>query len=85
MEFRVSTNGPLNCRSLGYPGFPVESCGFDRLHVVLFGENHISSGGESGEVGNPGTLGMTKERAAVHKEWLPGRGVFHHQRWAASL
>jgi hypothetical protein len=51
-----------NCRSLGYPGFPVESCGFDRLRVVLFGENHISSGGESGEVGNPGTLGMTKRK-----------------------
>jgi hypothetical protein len=33
--------------------------------VVLFGENHIRSGGESDEVGNPGTLGMTKERATV--------------------
>jgi hypothetical protein len=26
-------------RSLGYPRFPVESCGFGRLHVVLFSEN----------------------------------------------
>jgi hypothetical protein len=29
-------------RSLGYPGFPVESGVFDRMHVVLFKENHIS-------------------------------------------
>ena len=28
-------------RSLGFPRFPVESCGFGRLHVVLFRENHI--------------------------------------------
>jgi len=46
-------------------GFPVESCGFGQLHVVLFRENHISGTGESGEVGNPGTLGMTKERVTV--------------------
>jgi hypothetical protein len=31
-----------NCRSLGYPGFPVESGVFDRMHVVLFEENHMS-------------------------------------------
>ena len=49
-----------NCRSLGCPGFPVESCGFGQLHVVLFEENHITGGGESGEVGNLGTLGVTK-------------------------
>ena len=28
-------------RSLGFPGFPVESCGFEQLHVVLFEENHM--------------------------------------------
>jgi hypothetical protein len=54
-----------NCRSLGSPGFPVESCGFGQLHVVLFREKHISGTGESCEVGNPGTLGMTKERVVV--------------------
>jgi hypothetical protein len=27
-------------RSLAFPGFPVESCGFGQLRVVLFGENH---------------------------------------------
>ena len=57
--------GGKNCRSLGYPGFPVESCGFGQLHVVLFTENHIRGAGESCEVGNPGTLGMTKERATA--------------------
>ena len=30
-----------NCRSLGFPGFPVESCGFGQLRVVLFTENHM--------------------------------------------
>jgi hypothetical protein len=49
-------------RSLGFPGFPVESCCFEQVHVVLFDENHISGTGESCEVGNPGTLGMTKRR-----------------------
>ena len=47
------------------PRFPVETCGFGQLLVVLFRENHISGTGESGEVGNPGTLGMTKGRANV--------------------
>jgi hypothetical protein len=56
----ISRKGPRNCRSLGSPGFPVESWGFGQLHVVLFKENHISGTGESCEVGNPGTLGMTK-------------------------
>ena len=59
---RVSRRGPRNRRSLGFPGFPVGSCGFEQLHVVLFEENHISGTGESCEVGNPGTLGMTKRK-----------------------
>jgi hypothetical protein len=35
-------------------------------NVVLFDENHTSGTGESGEAGNPGSLGMTKERVMVH-------------------
>jgi hypothetical protein len=54
------TKGPRNCRSLGFPRFPVKSCSFGELHVVLFSENHICGTGESCEVGNPGSLGMTK-------------------------
>ena len=50
----------MNCRSLHYPGCPVERCDFGQLHVVLFTENHISGAVGSGEVGNPGTVGMTK-------------------------
>jgi hypothetical protein len=42
----ISTKDPRNCRSLGFPRFPVERCGF----------------GQRGEVGNPGKLGMTKRR-----------------------
>ena len=62
-------------RSLGFPGFPVEGCGFAQLHVVLFGENHISGTGESCEVGNPGTLGMTKRRGL-----LKGKGPLPRDR-----
>ena len=51
--------GPLKRRSLGFPGFPVDSCGFGRLHVVLFRENHSVVASESSEVGNRGPLGMT--------------------------
>jgi hypothetical protein len=58
----ATPKGPRNCRSLGSPGFPVESCGFGQLHVVLFRENHISGAGESCEVGNPGTLLMNERR-----------------------
>jgi hypothetical protein len=36
-----SKRGPLNRRSLGYPRFPVQSCGFGRLHVVLFREKPL--------------------------------------------
>ena len=52
-------------RSLGFPGFPVESCGFEQLHVVLFKENHISGTGESCEVGNPASLGMRNRRGLL--------------------
>ena len=65
-------------RSLGFPGFPVESCGFERLHVVLFEENHISGTGESCEVGNPGTLGMTKRKGL-----LKGKGPLPRERTVA--
>jgi hypothetical protein len=62
-------------RSLGLPGFPVEGCGFEQLHVVLFEENHISGTGESCEAGNPGTLGMTKRRGL-----LKGKGPLPRDR-----
>ena len=59
-------------RSLGYPRFPVESCGFGRLHVVLFRENHISGRQSSGEAGNLGPLGMTKGWVALSVEMVCG-------------
>jgi hypothetical protein len=61
----ISRKGPRHCRSLhgtpgqvGFPGFPVESCGFGRVRVVLFEENHIRVADESSAAGNPGTLGI---------------------------
>jgi hypothetical protein len=57
---------PQQAGQVGSPGFPVESCGFGQLHVVLFKENHISGAGESCEVGNPGTLLMNKRRVVSH-------------------
>jgi hypothetical protein len=37
----LAGRGRAHRRSLGSPGFPVKSCGFGQLHVVLFKENHI--------------------------------------------
>jgi hypothetical protein len=65
-------------RSLGFPGFPVKSCGFGQLHVVLFRENHISGAVESCDVGKPGTLGMTKRRGL-----LKGKGQLRRDRAVA--
>ena len=61
----ISRKGPRNRRSLRFPGFPVETCGFGQPHVVLFRENHISGTGESREVGNPGTLLGTNEECGA--------------------
>src|ERR1700738_5059000 len=70
MAHRRSLHGTPG--QVGFPGFPVEGCGFEQLHVVLFEEKHISGTGESCEVGNPGTLasasrllGMTKRRGLL--------------------
>jgi hypothetical protein len=41
---------------LRYPGFPVKSCGFGRLHAALFTESCIRGPGESRAVGNSGSL-----------------------------
>jgi len=71
-----------NCRSLGCPGFPVESWGSGQLHVVLFRENHISGRRWSGEVGNPGTLGMTKGWVGVSsRNWFEGAPGLKCETW----
>jgi hypothetical protein len=43
--------------------------------VVLFRENHISGAVECCDVGNPGTLGMTKRRGL-----LKGRGLLSREK-----
>jgi hypothetical protein len=70
-------------RSLAFPGFPVESCDFSQLRVVLLERTTSVVAGESSEAGNPGTLGMTKRRGSLQgkggcwrKEWLLNRGNF---------
>jgi hypothetical protein len=66
--------GPRNCRSLGSPGFPVESCGFG--HCVWFSLRRTACvvAGESGEVGNPGThRRKTFPRRGIHTEISPLR------------
>jgi hypothetical protein len=80
--FQLSRKGPRNCRSLGFPEFPVESCGFGQMRVVLFRENHISGAGDSCKVGNSASLGMTKEKERFHRERLLDRGVFRRLGWA---
>ena len=49
-----------NCRSLGFPGFPVELGGVDSLYAAFLNESRTRGPVESSVVGNPGTLGMTK-------------------------
>jgi hypothetical protein len=61
-------------RSLGFPGFPVEGCGFEQLRVVLFEENHISGTGESCEVGNPGYARDDKKERVVERERTVAKG-----------
>jgi hypothetical protein len=63
-------------RSLAFPRFPVESCGFGQQGVVLFKENHMPGRGEDSEAGNLGSLGMTKRRA-----WLQGKGDCRTKQW----
>jgi hypothetical protein len=46
-------------------GFPTSRLSAETTYVVLFMENHISGLGDGCVAGNPGTLGMTKERAMV--------------------
>jgi hypothetical protein len=64
-----------DCRSLGSPDFlsrvaaSVNCVWFSLLRTTCV------VAGESGKVGNPAALGMTKERAAVHREWLLNRGI----------
>jgi hypothetical protein len=61
----------VNCRFLGFPGFLCRELRLHPLHVVLFQKNHISGRGVRGEVGNPGTLGMTARKAwRSDREWL---------------
>jgi len=49
----LSGEGRVNCRSLGYAGFPVELGGFDERHVGCR------------VAGNPGTLLMTQEERMI--------------------
>ncbi len=85
---RLLLGGRAHRRSLGSPGFPVKSCGFGQLHVVLFKENHISGRCESGGVGNPGTLGMTTRRESLRGEDCcqgPGRPFVRNQKKSQAL
>jgi hypothetical protein len=70
MEFpplskNIPSKGPLNRRSLGYPGFPVKVGGVGELHAPFLTERRIRDRVQRSVAGNPGTLGMTKGRAAL--------------------
>jgi hypothetical protein len=55
-------------RSLGSPGFPVESCDFDQLRVVLLRENHIHGRGREQRSRKSGyARDDKKERVVVGK------------------
>jgi hypothetical protein len=67
------------------PRISCRCCGFGQGHVVLLGENHISGAGESCEVGNPGTLGMTKERVVGFLKVVAGPEVMSAFRSVTTL
>jgi hypothetical protein len=61
---------------LASPGSPVESCGFGQQYVVLLRRTTSAVACENGEVGNPGSLGMTKRRGPLHGKsgcWMKGQ------------
>ena len=55
----------LNCRSLGFPGFPVELGGAGELHAPFFTERRTRGPVLCCVAGNPGSLGMTKGRVTL--------------------
>ena len=57
---RKPQNSPLR-----YPGFPVEFGGVGDLHAAFLKESRTGGRVQRCVAGNPGTLGMTKERATV--------------------
>src|SRR5271156_4391670 len=61
----LSSEGRVNCRSLGFPGFPVELGGFGELYAPFLTERRTRVLVLCCVAGNPGSLGMTKGRVAL--------------------
>ena len=59
--------GRVNCRSLGFPGFPVEVGGVGELHAPFLTERRKRGLVLCRVAGNPGSLGMTKGRAVFFR------------------
>jgi hypothetical protein len=55
----------VNCRSLGYPGFPVELGGVVELHAPFLTERRTRGPVLCCVAGNPASLGMTKGFSAA--------------------
>jgi hypothetical protein len=51
---------PRNCRSLGFPGFPVELRGVGALYAAFLNESSTRRNVQCCVAGNPGSLGMTR-------------------------
>ena len=49
-----------NCRSLGFPGFPVELGGVGELHAPFLTERRTRGSVQCCAAGNPGSLPMNK-------------------------
>jgi hypothetical protein len=62
--FRFSINA--NCRSLRYPGFPVELSGVGALHAAFHNESSTRGCVRRRVAGNPGPVGMTNLRLAAY-------------------
>ena len=68
----ISKKGPRNCRSLGFPGFPVELGVISELHAAFLNESRARGHLECRVVGNPGFARDDKGEGggALRNLWL---------------
>jgi hypothetical protein len=73
----ISSKGPWNRRSLGYPGFPVELGVTSELHAAFLNESRTRGPLWCRVVGNPGcapTAGPTASRGRRDRRDDKGKG-----------
>jgi hypothetical protein len=78
----IPRSGPRNCRSLGFPGFPVELGGVGELHAPFLTERRTRGPGPEMRGRKSGfARDDTGEGDASMKSGCWIEGVFHHLGW----